>query len=207
MVVYIWRSYRVAERTGGCLFLITDTAINGDIWNLCSFHLTCRNTTAVPSVCIDQPHRRNKKTKRVLMHQWNGIILLNNSHLCRYSHCLKSLHGIAEGKWELKSLVWIDKSHQTPEGSPNFRSNHSTPWAGRKQWQGINTCNWEKAGQETAGKPHKWVTSPPDSKWACNRLHQFSPVGDERQDGKGVPLVVYWYRSRVMVRKKGCGGF
>lgn len=101
----------------------------------------------------------------------------------------------------------IDKSHQTPEGSPNFPTNHSTPWAGAKQWRGINICNWEKVGQETVSKPHKWVTSPPDNKWARNRLHQFGAVGDRGQDGEGVPLGVYWYRRWTPGRKKGCGGF
>lgn len=101
----------------------------------------------------------------------------------------------------------IDKSHQAPEGSPNFPTNHSTPWAGVKQWRGINICNWEKVGQETVSKPHKWVTSPPDNKWARNRLHQFSAVGDGGHDGEGVPLGVYWYRRWAPGRMKGCGGF
>lgn len=29
----------------------------------------------------------------------------------------------------MESLVWINKSYQTHEGSPNFPTNHSTPWA------------------------------------------------------------------------------
>lgn len=99
--------------------------------------------------------------------------------------------------------MWIDKSHQTPEGSPNFPTNHSTPWAEGKQWRGINTSNCERVGRETGSKPHKWVTSPPDSKWAHNRLHQFSPVGDRGQDGDGVPLGVYWYRRWVPGGRRG----
>lgn len=60
-----------------------------------------------------------------------------------------------------------------------------------------------KEGQETAGKPHKWVTSSSDSKWTHNRLHQFSSVGDGGQDWDGVPLRKHWYRGWVLERSRG----
>lgn len=167
MVVLVWRSWKkkptisVIETDRGCLFLIiTDVGINERHFKVEQLQFEMQKLHNISS-CLHWSAIHGKK-KRALMHRWNRIIPLNNSS--RYSHYLKSLYSVAEGKWELESLVQIDKSHQTPEGSPNFPTNHSTPWAGGKQWRGINTCNWEKVGQETASKPHKWVTSPPDSK-------------------------------------------
>lgn len=84
---------------------------------------------------------------------------LNCKHLLRFGLVSEKKHRKGREKSINAIYAW---------GVPQFPPNHSTPWAvgetmAEHQYLQLGECSW---GGRQQGSQHKWVTSPPDTKWA-----------------------------------------